>query len=117
MAFASVADPALAEKMLAHEPTEEEIEERLKNALAMARVAWQPRLHNPQLAKWLHRIDLPTHLIWGEQDKILPLAYAGKFQALIAHAKLSVLPACGHLPHSEVPEQYAQALTDFIASV
>ena len=32
---------------------------------------WKPYMHNPRLKRWLHRIDIPTHLIWGEQDGIV----------------------------------------------
>ena len=49
---------------------------RIKNQLADgASSRWQPRLYNPQLHKWLHRIDVPTLLVWGDDDKIVPAAY------------------------------------------
>ena len=48
-----------------------------------------PRLHNPQLPYWLHRIDVPTLLIWGENDRVdpvrLPQAVPERDQAGQAH--------------------------------
>ena len=42
-----------------------------RNRAAAARFSWQPRLCNPKLARWLHRIDVPTHIVWGENDKVI----------------------------------------------
>src|SRR3954447_9587980 len=39
-----------------------------KNRATVTRLAYRPRFHNPELRKWLHRIDVPTLLIWGESD-------------------------------------------------
>ena len=38
---------------------------------AFARFGWKPYMHNPHLKRWLHRIDIPTLLLWGEQDGIV----------------------------------------------
>ena len=46
---------------------------RLTNALTIARMSWQPRLWDPQLEKWLHRIGVPTQVLWGEHDRVLPV--------------------------------------------
>jgi pimeloyl-ACP methyl ester carboxylesterase len=35
------------------------------------RYSWSPRLCNPKLDRWLHRIDVPTHIIWGEEDRVI----------------------------------------------
>src|SRR5579885_769567 len=36
-----------------------------------AKLCWQPRLFNPKLEKWLHRIDRPTRLMWGAEDRVI----------------------------------------------
>ena len=38
---------------------------------AFALFGWKPYMHNPRLKRWLHRIDVPTLLMWGEQDGIV----------------------------------------------
>lgn len=99
---------ALVKKVGADADTE------LKNRYAIARVGWQPAMYDPHLAKWLHRVDCPVQIIWGQQDAILPLEYAYEFQRLIAGAQIQVLSDCGHLPHLEKPEQTASAILSFI---
>ena len=46
-----------------------------KNRFAAAKLCWQPRLYDPKLEKWLHRIDRPTRILWGAEDRIIPPAY------------------------------------------
>ena len=70
-------------------------------------------MFDPHLAKWLHRIKLPTQVIWGEHDKILPPAYAAEFQKLIPGARVDIVRECGHLPHNEKPEEFARLVKEF----
>lgn len=99
-------DQALAEARLAIEPTEEESDIALKNHFTTAKLAWQPRFCNPDLRKWLHRINVPTMILWGEGDKIFPVAYGHAFRELIPGAELRVIPECGHLPHQEKTDEF-----------
>ncbi|HVO14106.1 MAG TPA: alpha/beta fold hydrolase, partial [Alphaproteobacteria bacterium] len=56
-------DPKLAEKALAQPVPEAEVMIQAKNRLALAKLGWQPRLYNPDLYKWLHRISVPTLIL------------------------------------------------------
>jgi pimeloyl-ACP methyl ester carboxylesterase len=85
-----------------------------RNRAAAARFSWQPRLCNPKLARWLHRIDVPTHIVWGENDKVIPPAYAAALKDRIGGATMTMVPACGHLPHVEQPARVADIATRFI---
>lgn len=111
------ADPKFADVILAMSVTEEEQDWRLKNALAVAKLGWQPRLYNPHLAKWLHRIDVPTLICWGDSDKLVPPAYGPAFRDLIPGSRLEVFEHCGHLPHAECADKFVRTLTSFIAEV
>ena len=71
---------------------------------------WKPYMHNPRLKRWLHRIDIPTTLIWGENDGIVSLDYAKAWQAEIPNATLKIIPNAGHFPHWEQPELFAQSV-------
>ena len=57
---------------------------------------WKPYMHNPRLKHWLHRIDLPTLLLWGEQDAIVTPAYGERWRELVPEATLEVIPDAGH---------------------
>lgn len=108
------ADQALAEKVLAMQPDEEERRRKMKNALMLAKVGWQPRLYDPNLRKWLHRIDRKTLIIWGDSDKVIPPAYGPAYRDLIPGSRLEVLKNCGHLPHAEKAADTAALIGKFI---
>lgn len=108
------ADQALAEKIMATQPDEDERRRQMKNALMLAKVAWQPRLYDPHLRKWLHRIAKPTQIIWGDSDKVIPPAYGPAYRDLIPGSRLEVLKNCGHLPHIEKMADAAALIGKFI---
>jgi pimeloyl-ACP methyl ester carboxylesterase len=110
-------DQALAKAMLEKSLSEDEQDLLLKNNLMTARLAWQPRLYNPHLYKWLHRIKLPTLLVWGEDDKVIPPAYGPAYQRLIPGSKLVKIPNCGHLPQVEKWGELASIVTNFIKEI
>ena len=74
---------------------------------------WKPYMHNPRLKRWLHRIDIPTHLIWGEQDGIVSTAYGEAWKAEIPGATMETMPNTGHYPHWEQPDAFAAKLNAF----
>jgi len=86
----------------------------MKNRIATAKLVWHPRGYDPHLAKWLHRIDVPTLLVWGANDRLLPAPYADAWRELVPGAKAVVFPECGHLPHLEKPADFVAALEGFI---
>ena len=88
-----------------------------KNALMTARLAWTPRFYDPQLAKWLHRLRLPTLVVWGADDAIFPARQAAAFAAAIAGAQTVIVPDAGHLPHVEQSAAFITAVNAFSAGV
>jgi pimeloyl-ACP methyl ester carboxylesterase len=88
-----------------------------KNRFAAAKLCWQPRLFDPKLEKWLHRIDRPTRILWGEEDKIIPPAYARRLAELIPGASVALIPRAGHLLPVEAPERFAEAVHSFVAGI
>jgi pimeloyl-ACP methyl ester carboxylesterase len=83
---------------------------------AFARFGWKPYMHNPHLKRWLHRIDIPTLLLWGEQDGIVGTAYGEAWRAEIPGARMEVIPGAGHFPHWEQPRDFAARLLTFVDS-
>lgn len=105
-----VVDPALAERMLAAPQTPEQQEIGIRNHFTTAKIAWEPRFFDLTLEKWLHRIRIPTHVIWGDGDRLFPVEYGRKLHALIPGARWSVIERCGHLPHAEQPAKLRELL-------
>ena len=86
----------------------------LRNRETTALLAWQPRLYDPHLSKWLHRINVPAHIVWADDDRVLPRAYADELARLIKGAKVSIIPDSGHLVHLDRPEVLTRAIRAFI---
>jgi pimeloyl-ACP methyl ester carboxylesterase len=63
----------------------------------------------------LERIDLPTLVLHGAEDQIIPLAEAQAMHAAIKGSRLEVLPESGHLLNMEQPGLFNQAVRDFLA--
>jgi pimeloyl-ACP methyl ester carboxylesterase len=110
-------DQKLADAVLARGQRPEVEDVVLKNRMTTAKLVWQPRSHDPHLQKWLHRIDIPTLLIWGEHDRLFPKDYAFAYQQLIPGSKAVIIPDCGHLPQVEKAEALAAELESFIGAM
>jgi pimeloyl-ACP methyl ester carboxylesterase len=94
-------DQKFADAVLARTPTDEAADIELTNRFMAAKFGWEPRWHNPALERWLHRIDVPTLVIWGEQDKLFPSVYAKAWKERIPDSRVEIIPNCGHRPHFE----------------
>ncbi len=105
-------DAAKADAAVARMLTAEGEDVRLNNAIAVARVAWNPRLHDLHLAKWLHRITAPTLIVWGEHDRLFPRAHGKAWHKGIPGSKLAIVPACGHAVALEQPDALVKAILD-----
>ena len=106
-------DQSLAEKRLAMPMSPEAIDLALKNRHTTARLGWEPRLHDPMLPKWLHRIDVPVSIVWGAQDRILPVGIAHELKRLLPTAELRIFESCGHLPQVEKMEEFCELVVRF----
>lgn len=108
-------DQKLAEKAIATLPENVEADDTfLKNRSTLARLAWEPRLHDPHLYKWLHRIDVPTKVIWAGDDRFLSAGYAEAYAKLIPGATSTIIAECGHFMHIEKPAEFVAAVEDHI---
>jgi pimeloyl-ACP methyl ester carboxylesterase len=63
----------------------------------------------------LGAVRVPTLIVWGERDRLLPPSRAEAFRALIPDARLVVLPKVGHVPMLEAPREVAAVLADFLS--
>jgi pimeloyl-ACP methyl ester carboxylesterase len=68
-------------------------------------------------ANKLAHIKQQTLILWGENDRILGTADAGKFKEAIAHSQLIWIKDCGHVPHLEQPQITSQHILDFRAEL
>ncbi len=76
-----------------------------------------PTLHSRHMPYRLHRIDVPTHLIWGAQDRVVSTDYARQWQQAIPGAQMTVIENAGHYPQVEQPGPFVAALDHFVNTV
>jgi pimeloyl-ACP methyl ester carboxylesterase len=75
--------------------------------------AWKPFMHNPALARWLHRVTVPTHLIWGVSDGFVSPQYGERLAHLLPQSNLQVLDGAGHYPQLERTDEVVAILQQF----
>jgi len=107
-------DQKIPDQLLSAPVTDEQADIALGNRFTTAKLGWQPRWYNPSLERWLHRITVPTQVIWGENDKLFPKEYAARWGAGIPNCKVEIIPQCGHVPAVEKPEVTAKIVLDLI---
>ncbi|HEY6495956.1 MAG TPA: alpha/beta fold hydrolase [Trebonia sp.] len=84
-----------------------------RNEEALACYGWEPYLHNPRLLRWLHRISVPTLVVWGESDGIVTPGYGRSLAEAIPGARFEVIPDAGHRPQVEQPGGLSALIRDF----
>lgn len=74
--------------------------------------------HRGQAVSALNRLylnaELPTQLIWGDKDNIIPVAHGIAAHEAIPGSRLEILPGVGHYPHAEAPDEVVRILEDFL---
>jgi pimeloyl-ACP methyl ester carboxylesterase len=58
--------------------------------------------------------EIPTLIVWGDADPIIPVEHAHAAHEAIAGSRLEIFPGVGHYPHCEAPERFAALLSEFI---
>ena len=80
------------------------------------RLSWKPYMHYPALPNLLRRLRrLPTLIVWGRQDTIVPLSVAGVYHEAIEGSRLAVLDNCGHYPEIEKSDDFVQLVHQFLS--
>lgn len=113
----TVHDPATIPEwdvLFGRAPTAAELEIAERNREMTARLTWKPYMHNPRLAQFLPRVPNPTLVVWGREDRIVPVECGELYRRALPHARLSVLERCGHLPPIEQPDRFAGLVLEFL---
>lgn len=80
------------------------------------RMCFKPYMYDPSLAGMLGKIRVPTLVVWGQDDAIVPFECAEQYQRQIPGSILRTLPACGHFAHLDQPQALAAAVRDFCST-
>ncbi len=111
-------DPAQApeyDEIYGGTPTPEQAALAERDREMAVRVCWKPYMHDPRLPLLLERVTVPTRVLWGRQDKLVPLECGEQYQQAIRGADLVVIDDCGHSPQIEKPQEFVAAALEFLA--
>lgn len=76
---------------------------RYRESTTMARLLWE-KPWDPKFKRYLHRIKAPTLIIWGDEDRIVPLQHSELWRRVLPNAKVQIFKGAGHLVLDEKPE-------------
>jgi len=65
----------------------------------------------------LSDLPVPTLIVWGDSDQIIPVAHAHEAARRVRRGQLAIIPDCGHMPHVERPGLFLEALEPFLAKL
>jgi len=69
--------------------------------------------HLARYARRLKTIETPTLVLWGRDDRVVPLRFGKHLARHLPNAQLTVIDDCGHTPHLECPDEVIAALKEF----
>jgi pimeloyl-ACP methyl ester carboxylesterase len=58
--------------------------------------------------------EMPMWVVWGRDDRVIPVRHASNAAALAPNARVEVIPDAGHFPHKDHPHRFAKIVHEFI---
>jgi pimeloyl-ACP methyl ester carboxylesterase len=108
-----VSDINVLLKLLPAEPDIDFIGDRYREAGTFARLVWE-HPYDAKFVRYLHRIKSPTLIVWGDEDKVVPVAQTKAWKKAIPHAEIKTFKKAGHLVYLDKPEAMV-AIGKFLA--
>jgi pimeloyl-ACP methyl ester carboxylesterase len=116
--LATVADAATPEftRIYGGQMTPEQFEAFEDARSEKARIGWEPFMHNPSLPFLLRGVKIPTLLMWGTRDRIVPHGCIDAYRAAIEGAQIALVEGVGHRPEIENPAEFDRIVRKFLAA-
>jgi pimeloyl-ACP methyl ester carboxylesterase len=108
------ADLAAYERVYGAEPPTETLEQWDLNREMTFRIAWKPYMYNPSLPHLLGGVAAPALIVWGRDDRVVPLECGERYAKALPRARLHVIEGAGHFVEMERPDELARLVTDFV---
>ncbi|MGI0087626.1 MAG: alpha/beta fold hydrolase [Nitrosotalea sp.] len=71
--------------------------------------------NSPAITEKLKLIKVPTLLIWGNKDRMIPVEYSKEFVKSIPSCDFVVMNGCGHTPYEEKPDEFSKLVLEFLS--
>lgn len=109
-------DPGAFEAVFGREPSVDQLEQWEINREMTFRIAWQPYMYSQTLPHLLGCVDTPTLVVWGDQDRIVPLSAGERYAGALPNARLEIVRGGGHFLDLERPDELATLIARFCDS-
>lgn len=109
------ADPRAFDRLFGAEPPTSRLEQWDLNREMTFRIAWKPYMYSPTLRHLLGGVATPALIVWGRDDRIVPLECGERYQKALPNARLEILDGAGHFVDMEKPDELASLVTRFMA--
>lgn len=96
--------------------SETSVERFVRNRESLLLFGWSPILYNPKLLGRLHRIKVPTLVLWGSDDRVVSSDYGRKYAEAIPGARFEEIGQAGHYGYLEQPEAFIGKVQAFLQS-
>ena len=97
------------------ELTPEQTDAIEQNREMAVRLCWKPYMFDPRLPGLLGRVSIPTSIVWGREDALVPLECGELYNKAIPGSKLVVMDNCGHVPQIEKTDDFVKTALEFLA--
>jgi pimeloyl-ACP methyl ester carboxylesterase len=101
-------------KDLPDSPDADFIAARYREATSFARLFWEHPT-DPKFPRYLRRIKMPTLIVWGEEDKLIPVQHAQAWRKLVPNSEVMIVKGAGHIVQRDKPETVEAIARFFVA--
>jgi pimeloyl-ACP methyl ester carboxylesterase len=109
------ADPRAFDRVFGTDPTTAQLEKWDLNREMTFRIAWKPYMYNPTLPHLLGGVAAPALVVWGRDDRVVPLECGERYVKALGRARLEVVEGAGHFVDLERPDELARLVVDFVS--
>jgi pimeloyl-ACP methyl ester carboxylesterase len=107
------ADQRAFDRVFGADPTTAQLEKWDLNREMSFRIAWKPYMYSPTLPHLLGGVAAPALVVWGRDDRIVPLECGVRYAKAMPRARLEIVEGAGHFVDLERPDELAKLIVDF----
>src|SRR5882724_10038666 len=107
-------DQRAFDRLFTPDPPTPQLEQWDLNREMTFRIAWKPYMYNPTLPHLLGGVATPALVVWGHDDRIVPLECGERYTKSLGQARLEIVEGAGHFVEMEKPEALASLVTRFV---
>ena len=114
-ARAGFEDQGAFDRLFTPDPPTPQLEQWDLNREMTFRIAWKPYMYNPTLPALLGGVQTETLIVWGRQDRIVPVGVAEQYARALPKSRVHIVDGAGHFLEMEQPEALAKLIMPFAA--